>query len=193
MVSLLSAARLFVCCFIAFIGVFCVVFWEEHRHEWVLYALMLMASCSAIWFFRYLHEIESYEIRSQFRWNARYLCYGIFISCFIANLLGVFVTASIIQSAGISIEDEISKFGAHTLVAAIILSALWCCSLVLSLMMYNMHWSVIERHDCLTSRQRASAGCLKLTDNIWMMPSETSPHDASEITVLAANSLLRDE
>lgn len=182
MFSLLSASRLFIGCFIAFIGVFCIVFYEEHSHAWLLYALMLVASASAVWFFRYIGDVEKPEVRSQYIWNVRRLHYALFMAVFMGFLFMVFLVASIVQHSGISFEEELSSLGSHTLIAAIILLVLTGISTLLAWRMSDMHLSVLEQHDCITARQRAESGYLQVSDGLWAVPSTTSPHPAEDIT-----------
>lgn len=189
MFSLLTATRLFICCFIAFIAVFCVVFWEEHRHEWVLYTLMLAASACAVWFFRYIGEIDKPEVRARYLWNVRRLHYALFLSLFMGFLFLVFVIASIIQHSGLSFEEELASLGTHTLVGAILLLTLTICSVVLAWRMSDLHMRVLEHHDCVSDQHKAATGHLRIADGVWMVPSNSSPYSAEEITCMSTSVL----
>lgn len=158
------------------------MFWEEHRHEWLLYALMLVASASAVWFFRYIGDVEKPEVRSQYIWNVRRLHYALFLSVFMGFLFMVFLVASIVQQSGISFEEKLSSLGTHTLIAAILLLVLTGLSALLAWRMSDMHLNVLEQHDCITAQQRSASGHLRVTDGLWAVPSDTSPYSAEDIT-----------
>lgn len=189
MVSLLTLSRFFVVSFIAFIGVFCVVFWEEHRHEWILYVLMLLASISAVWFFRYIGEIEDPEARSRYLWNVRRVHYALFVAFFMLLLLVIFVTVSLFRQADISFEEAIDALELSTAIASFVLCLLTVLALLLALRMSLLHMNVIEQHDCITAQQRASSGHLQLGDGIWMAPSSVAPFSAEEITAISVSLL----
>ena len=175
-------ARLFAFCFIAFIAVFSVVFWEEHRHEWLLYLLMLGASITAVYFCIYMQEIDRVEQRESYLWNARRQRYALLVFLFAAFLFGVFVVASVVQHAHIEFEHELLELGWETTVALVLLFVLLVVLGVCAWRLSTLHWDAVTRHDCFDDDRREQAKQVLLHDTVWMIPSEHALHDASDVT-----------